>query len=255
MKKEEIQLWDWGRIMIGNAPLEFMVEVFLRTLIIYLCLLVAMRLLGKRLSTHVSILDMAITVVLGAIISPGMQLPDRGVVPTIVVLVCVIAFQWAISLLSFKWRKVEVLTQGDVVLLVKSGVIDVEKLKNTAISHEQLFEQLRGSKVRQLGQVKRVYLEGTGQFSIFRNAKDKPGLCILPSEDEKVYRSEPRTDRFLACKNCGNVVETRPSPTPCPFCRADDWDKAVAVPGLEPAAPEPGPRDHPAARPMVAGGQ
>ncbi len=251
MKKEEIQLWDWGRILVGNVPLEFMAEVFIRSLVIYLFLLLTMRLLGKRLSTHISILDMAITVVLGAIISPGMQLPDRGVVPTVVVLVGVIAFQWAISLLSFKSRKVEVLTQGDVTLLVKNGVIDVEQLKKALVSHEQLFEQLRGSKVRHLGQVKRVYLEGTGQFSIFRNAKDKPGLCILPAEDEKVFRGEPRTDRFLTCKNCGHVEETHPSPAPCRLCRAGDWDQAVSVPGLE--APEPGPPDHPAARPMAAG--
>jgi uncharacterized membrane protein YcaP (DUF421 family) len=253
MKKEEIQLWDWGRILVGNAPLEFMAEVFIRTVLIYLVLLVAMRLLGKRLSTHVSILDMAITVVLGAIISPGMQLPDRGIVPTVLVLVCVIAFQWAISLLTFKSRKVEVLTQGDVALLVKNGVIDVGKLKNTGISHEQLFEQLRGSKVRQLGQVKRVYLEGTGQFSIFRNAQNKPGLCILPAEDEKVFRSEPRTDRFRACKNCGNVLETNAFPTPCPLCRVNDWDKAVSVPGLQPP-PAPGPPDRPAEKPVAAGG-
>ncbi len=251
MKKEEIQLWDWGRILVGNAPLEFMAEVFIRSVVIYLVLLVAMRLLGKRLSTHVSILDMAVTVVLGAIISPGMQLPDRGVVPTVFVLVCLIAFQWAISLLSFKSRKVEVLTQGDVTLLVKNGVIDVGKLKNTGISHEQLYEHLRGNKVRQLGQVKRVYLEGTGQFSIFRNAKDKPGLCILPAEDENVFRGEPRTDCFRVCKNCGNVVEANASPTPCLLCRANDWDQAVSVPGLQPA-PAPGPADRPAARPVPA---
>jgi uncharacterized membrane protein YcaP (DUF421 family) len=131
---------------------------------------------------------------------------------------------------------VEVLTQGDVTLLVKNGIIDVGQLKNTDISHEQLFEQLRGNKVRQLGQVKRVYLEASGQFSIFRYAKDKPGLCILPAEDEKVYRSERRTDRFFACKNCGNVKEKHTnSPQPCSLCGANDWDLAVAVPREEPA--------------------
>ena len=92
MKKEEIQLWDWYRIMISNAPVEFMFKVFIRTVLIYLVLLVVMRLLGKRLNTHVSLLDMAIMVTLGAIISPGMQLPDRGVVPTVWVLVGVAVF-------------------------------------------------------------------------------------------------------------------------------------------------------------------
>ena len=32
MKKEEIHFADWHRILLGNAPLEFLVEVALRTL-------------------------------------------------------------------------------------------------------------------------------------------------------------------------------------------------------------------------------
>ncbi len=256
MEKEEIQSWDWQRILIGNTPGEFMLEVFLRTVVIYVVLLVVMRLLGKRMNTNVSILDMAIMVLLGAIVSPGMQLPDRGVLATILVLVCVVGFQRIVSLLAFKSRKIEVLTQGDVTRLVENGVIDVRQLRKSVISHEELFEYLRGQKVRQLGQVKRVYLEGSGQLSIFRNAQDQPGLCILPAEDEAVYRGEARSPRLLACKNCGTAVPGQLAASqPCGHCGARDWDPAVAA-GEEnqPGSPGPDPRPEPRPVPFPRGG-
>ena len=49
MKKEEIEPWDWPRILFGQAPPEFLVEVLMRTLIVYLALQVVVRLMGKRM--------------------------------------------------------------------------------------------------------------------------------------------------------------------------------------------------------------
>ncbi len=230
MKKEEIQLWDWQRILIGNTPWEFMLEVFIRTVLIYLVLLVVMRLLGKQLSTNISILSITITVTLGAIVSPAMQLPDRGVLLGTTALLCLTAFHRIVSWLSLKNRKIEVLTQGDVGLLVKNAVIDVVQLRKTGISHEELFEQLRKQKIFSLGQVKRVYLEASGQFSIFKYEQERPGLCIMPDDDEQIYRGEARSNRYLACKNCGKVVAGQPSSTqPCANCGVNDWDQAVQV--------------------------
>ncbi len=230
MKKEEIHLGDWQRILIGNAPWEFMLEVLIRTVIIYLILLVIMRLLGKRMNTNVSILDMAVTLTLGAIVSPAMQLADRGLMLGAAALLCIALLQRLVSWLAFKSRKIEVLTQGDVTLLMKNGVMDVGQLRKTVLSHEQLFEQLRKQKVYHLGQVKRVYLEGSGQFSVFKNAEEKPGLCILPDDDEQLYRGTTRSKQFLACKNCGTVVRGQASSTkPCTRCSVNDWDEAVQV--------------------------
>ena len=50
MNKEEIKLSDWQRILIGDAPVEFLLEVFIRTALIYLALLIIMRFLGKRMN-------------------------------------------------------------------------------------------------------------------------------------------------------------------------------------------------------------
>lgn len=232
MKKEDIHLWDWQRILIGEAPLEFMLEVFIRTFIIYLLLLIAVRILGKRMSANITTFEMAVMLTLGAVVSVPMQAPDRGLLQGIVVLACVIGLHRGLTLLTFKSKKLEVLTQGDVSLLVKNGIIDVEELKRLAMSHEQLFAQIRNKNLRHLGQVKRVYLEACGIFSIYESNKPKPGLSILPGTDEKIRSKQVRTSKYSACRNCGNVVESQiKNNHTCKNCGAQDWDQAVAVDG------------------------
>lgn len=228
MKKEDIVLTDWHRILVGNAPWEFLLEVLFRSVIMYLILLVGMRLLGKRMSANISIFEMGVMITLGAIISVPMQTAERGMLPGVVILVCVIIFQRGLSWLSYKYKKIELLTQGDVSLLIKDGVIDVGELKRAKLSHEQLFAKLRGKKIRHLGQVKRAYLEASGIISIFRETDITPGLSILPSRDKVLYDHEERSNRFYTCKNCGYLENTESaSRKPCANCGAKDWDGAV----------------------------
>jgi len=78
MKKEEIHLYDIKRILLGQAPVEFMLEVLIRTVITYIALLFLLKLLGKRMDGQVTIIEMSVMITLGAIVSVAMQLPDRG---------------------------------------------------------------------------------------------------------------------------------------------------------------------------------
>ena len=78
MKKEEIHRGDWHRILIGTAPTEFLLEVLIRTIIIYLFLLVTLRLMGKRMGGQLTISELAVMLTLGAIVSVAMQIPEKG---------------------------------------------------------------------------------------------------------------------------------------------------------------------------------
>lgn len=75
MKKEDIQPWDWQRIFLGEAPPEFLVEILIRTLIIYIALMIIVRLMGKRMGGQLTISELAVMVTLGAIVAPAMQIP------------------------------------------------------------------------------------------------------------------------------------------------------------------------------------
>ncbi len=233
MKKEEIYLEDIKRILFGLAPPEFMLEVFIRTVIIYIALLFVVRWLGKRMSGQLTIMEMAIMLTIGAVVSVPMQVPDRGLLQGAVLLLCIGFFQRGISWLGFKSGKIEDLTQGKASLLVKDGVLQLEEMKKVRISHQQLFAELREEDVFNLGMVDRVYLEAHGIFSIFQSEDPKPGLSILPPDDkeiiqtkEQAFTKEPEHIALLACINCGSI-KPKNKPEKCKDCGQDEWINAI----------------------------
>src|SRR6195952_5060980 len=122
MKKEDVDLGDLTRILFGEAPPLFLVEVFIRTLITYIFLLFILRWLGKRMSGQLTIMELSVMLTLGAIVSASMQLPDHCILEGILLLHCALGFQRGISYLGVLSTKFERLTQGKVGMLIKDGI-------------------------------------------------------------------------------------------------------------------------------------
>lgn len=229
MKKEEIHLGDVQRILFGQAPPEFMLEVFIRTLIVYLATLIVLRWLGKRMSGQLSITEIGVMITMGAIVSVPMQLPDRGILPGLLALVCAVGFLRGIHWLSFKSGKVEQVVQGDTILLVKDGIMQVEEMKKSRISRQQIFAELRGKQVYNLGKVKRMYLEACGLFCIYQEKGSKSGLSVLPPKDDEIFSVQKFSpDSIQACCHCGNVQPVHNNEQ-CAHCGRKEWSKAVLI--------------------------
>ena len=228
MDKEEIYLGDWKRILFGNAPVEFLLEVIIRTIFIYCLLLVVIRLLGKRMSGQLTITELAIMLTLGAIVSTPMQIPDRGSLPGALLLFVILFFDRGLATLVYRNKKIEDLTQSKMSLLVKDGILQLKEVYRLKISREQLFAVLRNNNVFNLGKVKRLYQEATGTFSLFQQQKPTPGLRILPKSDQsiqKVLQAAP--DNVMVCINCGNTTNHINTLPVCPVCGDTHWENAV----------------------------
>ncbi|SOD79343.1 DUF421 domain-containing protein [Spirosoma fluviale] len=228
MKKEAIHLEDWQRILLGDAPAEFLLEVFIRTSLIYLILLVVMRLLGKRMNGQLTNLELAVMLTMGAIIAPAMQLPDRGLLSGVLALLCALIFQRGTNWLGIKSSKTEKIIQGTATVLVKDGIFQLEQMVSNRMSHQQVFAALRSENVYNLGDVKRLYLEAYGMFSIYRDENGKPGLSVLEPSDDEIHsiHEQPETET-LACTNCGNTMPAQSQPGPCSVCQTNNWVTAV----------------------------
>jgi uncharacterized membrane protein YcaP (DUF421 family) len=227
MKKEEIHLGDIHRILFGQAPPEFMIEVLIRTVIIYIFLLVVVRLMGQRMSGQVTLTELAVMITLGAIVSPAMQLPDRGVLFGIAVLAFALAFQRGINYMGFKSRHAELAIQGKMATLVRDGIMNVEAMKKSRISRQQLYAMLREKNIYNLGKVKRAYLEACGILSVYTTDKTQAGLIIVPATDQDVKIIEQQVDDTLqACCNCGHVERRHNDEQQCSVCHAQEWTNA-----------------------------
>jgi uncharacterized membrane protein YcaP (DUF421 family) len=226
MEKEEIIFTDWHRWLFGPTPGVFMLEVLLRTVFMYLVLLVILRLMGKRMGGQLTISELAVMLTLGAIISLPMQAQEKGVLQGVLVLLCALAFQRGINLLGFESKRAEKLLQGKESLLVKDGVINVKKMQDTKISNQQLFAMLRSRNIYNLGEVERVYLEASGLFSIYKFKDPFPGLPLLPAADEGVLEIQHKRPQ-LVCERCGQAEKEKTEPSTCSNCQADQFTNAV----------------------------
>lgn len=228
MKKQEIHLDDWKRILFGNAPTEFMLEVLLRSVIIILAFIIIVRLMGKRMNGQLTITEMAVMLTLGAIVSPIMQLPDRGILLGLLILACALLFQRGLTWLDFKSKNVEEVTQGKEIILIEDGIMQLDAMAAARISKQQIFAKLRGEKIHNIQKVKRLYLEACGLFSIYTEEEEKPGLSLFPATDEEVHQLQHEAGHDLvACMNCGKTIETKDPRVPCPVCHEVEWTQAV----------------------------
>ncbi|MCW3073915.1 MAG: hypothetical protein JWP69_984 [Flaviaesturariibacter sp.] len=225
MKKEEIHLWDIKRILFGQAPPEFLLEVLIRSLILYLAAIVVMRWMGKRMNGQLTIIEFSVMVTMGAILASPMQVPDRGILQGLTILLCTLLFLRGINWLAVKRAGFEKLLQGDVSLLVKDGIIQLNTLQKTKITHQQLFEVLRTKDIFHLGKVKRLYIEASGLFSVYTTTDDKAGLPIYPPTDSAILKShDPSADK--ACCKCGWVGKP-PAQMTCPVCASKEWTDSI----------------------------
>jgi len=228
MDKDDIRLDDWERLLIGNNPWGFTVEIFLRTLVIYFFLVLVMRLLGKRMNAQLNITDLAVMLTLGAIASVPMQDYNAGILPGILLLIAILLLHQGLTLLSFKNRQVEELTEGIVKCVIKDGLIDTQKLEDMRISKDQIFSILRSNGVRHLGQVKRLYSEADGQFSVYKFKDAQPGFSVYPRKDDSLPPSTEKIEKQHVCGYCGNLSKNPEEINKsCGYCGHSEWVQAI----------------------------
>lgn len=219
MDPEALDIWNLKRILVGEVPWVFLLEVVIRIFFIYFLLVISMRLMGKRMAGTMNRNELAAMVSLAAAIGIPMQQPDKGLLPAVIIALIVIGIQRAMAIWCFKDKKAEAATQGDLSIMVEDGCLKLDVLEKTGFSREMIYSQLRSSGIRNLGKVQRLYLESNGGFSLLRNPEASLGLSIIPEWDREFAYRQQKDAAALACKSCGKVTKnTSEYDKPCRRC-------------------------------------
>ena len=226
MKKEDIHWDDWHRILIGTAPTTFLIEVLIRSVLLFLFLLVVLRLMGKRMGGMLTISELAVMLTLGAIICVPMQIPDKGVLQGFLALICALAFQRWFNLIGVKLNWAEKMIQGMETIIVEDGAINIKNLHKSNISHQQLYAVLRSQSINNLGAVERIYLEASGLFSVYPFSEPRPGLSLFPDGDAEVHQIQQASGQ-LACMHCGFIKQTGEIEKYCYHCNSEKFTAAT----------------------------
>jgi len=107
-------------------------------------------------------------------------------------------------------------TPGDVTLLVRDGMLQVDALDRAVLTREDIFAALRARGIHQLGEVARFYLEPNGSFALVKRPDPEPGLSVWRDGAGAPEQLE-RDHRLQACVGCGQIARAGDL-EPCEGC-------------------------------------
>lgn len=221
-----IEPFDWHRLLLSDeAPPLFLLEIAFRCVVTYLLILGALRITGRRGVRQLSIFELSIILGLGSAAGDAMFYDDVPLLHALVVFVVVIGLYALFNRLTEWYPRFSDWLEGAPILLVEDGEVKHDILKKQNLTQKELFGELRQYQVEHLGQVRRAYIEATGNVSIyfFDDSNMRPGLPIWP-ERQQQQRCRVEEAGKHACANCGHVQElARGATALCAVCQHPDW--------------------------------
>lgn len=226
-----IEMFDWARIFLGEAPPLFFLEIIFRTLVIYTYTLVLLRWLGSRALSQLSNLEFLLVIALGSAVGDAMFYPDVPLLHSLAVVTLVVLANKALDILMARRQSVERALDGIPEEAVNAGVICLRFLQGTTFSRSELFQQLREQGIEHLGQVEHAYVETDGVLTVFKSKnKDKPGLSIVPpweiAPPLELTMEERGGAGAMACMSCGTIATPEGRAEGCWYCGHSKWTVA-----------------------------
>ena len=154
-----------------------LLEIILRTGIIYVVVLVGLRLTGKREVGQMTPFDLVLLLLIANAVQNAMTGPDTSVTGGIIAAATLLVLNMIVTRLVFLNRKVREVVEGSPTLLIRHGKILQENLDKEQIPAESLRQALREHSVSNVRDVNIAVLEVDGSISVLKN-EDMPTVTL-----------------------------------------------------------------------------
>lgn len=146
----------------------------LRTAVMYLILLAAVRLMGKRQVGQMDPTELVVTMVIANLASIPLEETELPLMAGIVPIVTIFLAEQGLSFVTLKSIRLRRLICGKPVILVENGRPLWRNLRRTRVTMDELMGHLRLKDVLDIRTVRYAILETNGSLSVFPYAQEAP---------------------------------------------------------------------------------
>lgn len=140
-------------------------DIFLRSIVVFLLLWLVLRVVGKREVAQLNAFDMILLIVMGDLVSQGVIQEDYSLTSAAIAVLTFALFGMILSWISFRYPKARTFLDGQPQLVIRNGMVLFDVLKAERLSADDLREAARINGIRDLGDVEVCVLEPDGTFS------------------------------------------------------------------------------------------
>lgn len=182
-----------------------MILAYFRTILLYLVLMGAVRLMGKRQIGQMEASEFVVAMLVADLAAIPMQDVSIPLLSGVVPILTILGLELVLSFLIMKSVALRKFVCGKPVILVDNGKILQENLRSTRITLDELVSHLRQKDVLDLKRVQYVILETDGNLSVFPYPQQMPAtaadagiktgkqsLPVTVIQDGKLFRDDLR---------------------------------------------------------------
>jgi len=150
--------------------------LFLKTILIYTIVLIAMRLMGKREIGQIQPFELAITIMIADLATIPIAEKDVSMVNGIIPIISLLIMHLLLSFINLKSIRAREIICGKPSILVFRGKIDEKVLRKERITIHELEEKLRGANISNLADVEYAILETNGNLSVIQKPNKRNAI-------------------------------------------------------------------------------
>jgi len=146
------------------------VDIVIRAAVAYVFIIFLLRIIGRRELSTLAPSDLVLLVVMGDLVQNGVTQSDQSVTGVFLALSTFAILTVAVSVLTFKSRRVQTLVEGAPLILVQDGKPVEKNLRSERLNIDDIAEQARGQGIERLDEIKWCVLESSGSMSFIKAA-------------------------------------------------------------------------------------
>lgn len=165
-----------------------MVVSYCRTFLLYLVLVAAIRLMGKRQVGEMEPMELVVALLIADLASVPMQDIGIPLVSGVAPILTLLSLELLLSCLSMRSIHFRALVCGKPLILMHNGTILQDNLRRSRVTVDELTECLRLQGIVDLTSIQYVILETNGKLSVLPYAKCQPapakqaGISVPPAQ-------------------------------------------------------------------------
>jgi uncharacterized membrane protein YcaP (DUF421 family) len=143
-------------------------DLVLRAIAVFFLILVITRVVGRRELSSMEPFDLILLVVMGDLIQQGVTQSDYSLTGATIVIVTIAVLTVATAYLSYRFRRLRPLLEGEPVVLVAGGRVIDANLRRQRMTIEEVLAEGRLQSIGGLDEVEYAVLETNGRVSFLK---------------------------------------------------------------------------------------
>lgn len=143
-------------------------ELILRSTVVFIFLFLVIRIWGRKHLGSLSPFDFILLLIISEAVQNALVSDDKSVSGAMVTVITMILLNVVLNKLTFNFKNMEKLIDGEPIILIEDGKVDHNLLNSETVTHQELMEALRSEGVMEIPKVRLAVLETSGKISVVK---------------------------------------------------------------------------------------